>query len=409
MSKGSVHGNRYRELFRYPGGLLIVLSALIARLPIGALALAMILSTKAALGNFASAGLVAGVFAFSSAVMNPLRGRLMDQFGIFRSLLGLSIANAVALTAFGLLLQGLTSLTALMVTSVFVGMTMPPVGQAVRAYWNHKLEASTLRSTAYAIESVSQELTYILGPLVTTLLMSLGAPNFVFFLAAAMTLIGSLTVALLAAESHVPVITMGRFGDIMYRSAVRLLVGSMFLIGLTLGVLDVALPAFSTSHGQPGEAGIFLACLAFGSALGGVWYGIRAWHSPLKSRTATFAFLFGALLLPGAFAQNQVILSVILGCAGFTLAPIVTGLFLLTDNHSERHTSNEAQSWVGSAYIAGVALGAVLGGWIIDLSYVGSMILACAASVCAAFSLTRLPSDQTVLYVDTTPEMHPTQ
>jgi hypothetical protein len=55
-------------------------------------------------------------------------------------------------------------------------------------------------------------------------------------------------------------------------------------VGVVLGTVEVAAPAFAVSQGSVGLAGVLLAAFAAGNAIGGLLYGQRAWRSSLVKR-----------------------------------------------------------------------------------------------------------------------------
>ena len=70
----------YGELLRKRQVQAVVGSAVIAGLNVGA-PLAIVLMVQRETGSFASAGAVTAALAISSAIANPVQGRLIDRFG----------------------------------------------------------------------------------------------------------------------------------------------------------------------------------------------------------------------------------------------------------------------------------------------------------------------------------------
>ena len=90
---------RYADILRSPHVAALVASALLARLPIGINALAIVLYLREQTGSFAIAGAVSGMLAAGSGFGAPIQGRLVDRIGARRVLLPLAVVHAVALGA----------------------------------------------------------------------------------------------------------------------------------------------------------------------------------------------------------------------------------------------------------------------------------------------------------------------
>ena len=90
---------RYRAIWRSPHVAAMICSTLLARLPVGINALAIILFLRDQTGSFAIAGAVSGSLAAGSGFGAPVQGRLVDRIGARRVLLPLACVHALALGA----------------------------------------------------------------------------------------------------------------------------------------------------------------------------------------------------------------------------------------------------------------------------------------------------------------------
>ncbi|WP_238164690.1 MFS transporter [Kribbella pittospori] len=123
----------YRELWQTHGVMVLLASALVARLPVMAVAVPLSFLAKDAAGNFGWAGVVVGAYSVGTAVASVAWSRMADRRGARRVVIG-------AGTAWG----GLTAVVALLPDSwfrllpaaaVLTGLFVPPVMQALRASW----------------------------------------------------------------------------------------------------------------------------------------------------------------------------------------------------------------------------------------------------------------------------------
>jgi MFS family permease len=71
----------YRTVLRIPGVASALGTSVLARIPIGALGLVMILRIRDLGGSYAAAGAVAGVFTLGNGISAPILGRAIDRLG----------------------------------------------------------------------------------------------------------------------------------------------------------------------------------------------------------------------------------------------------------------------------------------------------------------------------------------
>ena len=139
---------RYADILRSPYVAALVASSLLARLPIGINALAIVLYLREQTGSFAIAGIVAGTLAAGSGVGAPVQGRLVDRIGARRVLLPLAVVHALALGA----IVGLAELDApafvLVLCGFTAGFAVPPTSSVLRSScgrWQDRRRCRTTR------------------------------------------------------------------------------------------------------------------------------------------------------------------------------------------------------------------------------------------------------------------------
>ncbi len=77
---------RYRELFANPHAAGLLAWSIVARLPVGMAALALVLLVRGAGAGYGEAGLVAAAYAIAVAIGAPYGGRQVDRRGARRVL-----------------------------------------------------------------------------------------------------------------------------------------------------------------------------------------------------------------------------------------------------------------------------------------------------------------------------------
>ena len=86
---------RYRTFLRLPDVAVLLATALITRLPVATVALAMLMHVRAMTGSFTQAGLTVGVDLAASAITAPALGRIIDRRGPRAVLLGVIKSDAL--------------------------------------------------------------------------------------------------------------------------------------------------------------------------------------------------------------------------------------------------------------------------------------------------------------------------
>ena len=166
----------YRRVLAEPGTLRFSATGLVARLPMSMVGLGIVLLVSAATGSYGVAGAVSAAYMVANAGLAILQGRLLDSVGQARVLTGAAALFAVAMV---LLVVSVEAgwLGAAYAWAALAGGSLPQIGSAVRARWSHVLtEDRDGLQTAYALESVVDEVVFMLGPIVVTVLAAAWDP-----------------------------------------------------------------------------------------------------------------------------------------------------------------------------------------------------------------------------------------
>lgn len=376
---------RYRALFRVPYVRRLVLSGLLARLPMGMVGLALLLLVRENGGSYAAAGAVSGGYFVATAIGAPIAGRLVDRRGQARILL----RRAVIFPAF---LGGVCTLALLDaplaligVCAAAAGVLTPPVGASLRSLWPRMFADGELRAAAYALEASLQEITFVVGPLLVALLTTAASPVLALGVAAAVGGIGTALIALAEPvrawrpekERHAASI----LGALESRGVVTI-VSLSACLGLGFGGTEVGFPAFAEGHGGAELGSIPLSLFAAGSLVGGLVAGARVTVPPVRLlRVSTVLLALGlALPLLGWSLPSMAVLAFL---AGLPIAPVVMSSYGLIDAVATRGTAAEAFAWITSAVFAGFSVGMALGGTLIDAFGVKASFGLGAAAVAA--------------------------
>jgi MFS family permease len=394
--------NPYLLLFRTPGALAFSSSALVGRMSMSMYGLGTVLLLVSLTGHYGTAGTVAGAGSIGYAVLSPGIARLADRRGQGRVLLVQVAVFALAFAAFLTSAELRAPFAVLLLTGVVAGGLMPSMSSMVRTRWSWVLGGDSAGlQTAFAVESVNDELIFVIGPaLVTLLATQLFAASGVGT-ASVLAITGTLAFALQrrtepkTPEPKTPEPrpeSRARRGPrwpslpaagLVTLSPAFLALGSMFTS------VDLSTVAFATERGHRPLAGLILGTFAFGSAVGGLWYGSRHWRSPLGRRfivtaTLTVAGVATFSVMPGLLALDAVCL-----LAGLAIAPTLIAGYGILERQAPPNRTTEAMAWLGSTISVGIALGSAIAGHLIDAygARVGYVFGACCGGLAVAICL----------------------
>jgi predicted MFS family arabinose efflux permease len=393
--------NAYRELLRDRRIATLLGAALIARLPFGINALAIVLFLREETGSFAVAGAVAGALTLGAGAGAPLTARIVDRRGP-KVLLALAAGNATGLLTLLALGSSDAPAGALMAVAAVTGFSYPPSPSVLRARFPDLLrERPDLIQSAYAFDSVLLEISFVIGPLLVAGIVAAVGPGPALAVSAAAVVTGvSIFVSALSAEptERAPEDARGLLG-VLRTPGIATLVLTMFPVGFAFGALEVSVPAFTHDHSRPELAGVLLAILAISSAAGGFVYGVRPRRSPLANVHHRLTLLLPLAFLPPLFAPSIALMGLLLVPAGVLIAPIIATRNELASAAAPPGTKTEALTWPLTALVAGLSSGTALGGVLIDGSGWRASVLAAilAAAAGGAIASARRGSLRTAL------------
>ncbi len=361
---------RYRQLLGTPHVAAITASALLARLPIGIIGLALVLFLREETGSYASAGAVVAAFTAASAAAAPYAGRLVDRLGPVRVLAPMSVVHAAGTGLVVILGYGGAPVAAIMVAAAVAGCALPPISSVMRTLWPALLgRREELVTTAFALDAVMVELVFVSGPALVALLTALLAPAAALVLSGVLSLVGTVVFsARPPMRARAPAGRLeesGPFGALRAPGLQTLVLGTIPL-GFALGCTEVILPAFAEAEGNRALAGVLLAAWSIGSVAGGVAYGARAHTLPLADRYVRFAVLLPVSLVPLAFAPSLTVMCLLVVPAGAIIAPTLAAGNQLVGDVTPAGRQTEAYTWPLTALIVGVAGGNAVAGVVVE-------------------------------------------
>ncbi|MET7858414.1 MFS transporter [Streptomyces sp. NPDC005318] len=366
----------YGRLLRTPGAWTFLLPGFAARQPFAMLTIGIVLLVQHTTGSYGSAGAVAAVTGVSMALFAPQSGKLADRIGQRAVLLPGVLVHAASVSALTALALAEAPLWLLFLAAVPTGASVPQIGPMVRARWAALLgaapgrKASPLMPTAAAFESVTDELTFVIGPVLATALCTGVHPAAGLIAEAALTLAGGLLFAAqhrtqpavrattsIASERHTSALSV---------AGVRVLAVAFLGIGAVFGGMQVSLTAFAEEIGRPGANGLLYGIFAAGNMLAGIACGAIAWKSgPRRRLIAGYAAL--TLTASGLWAVHSVPLLAGLGLlVGLSIAPALISGYTLVEALVPASARTEAFTWLTGAVALGQAAAVTVAGQLAD-------------------------------------------
>jgi len=364
----------YLNIYRTNGAFKFSLAAFIARMPISMMSIAIVFVIVAKTDSYALAGTLTAIGALMAALVAPFWSRAADRYGQGRIL---SIAVPIHIIA---LLGFLTVIRLdaprwswfillIIFEGVFVG-----TGQMVRRRWSHVLNGdSKLMNTAYSVESLLDEIVFMVGPIITTLCATNVGPYAGVLAAAIFLSIGSI---LFIAQKGTEPMPHPKIKGVKHKNPIFTLeVQAIFLpfifTGASFAAIGLIVVAYADQYGAKSQTGLLYAIWALGSLIAAFINGAQHWKISAKSRYIFFTIALAIFTLPlllaaKLFPGNLLMLSIALFLNGIFIAPLIVAGYTAAENLVEENQVTETLAWILSGLILGGALPGAITGHIID-------------------------------------------
>jgi len=358
--------NPYREIFRRPGTKGFAAAAFVARLPLPMTTIGLVAMLSQTHGEYWIAGAVSATFALANAFIAPQVSRWVDAKGQSAVLVPTTIVTVAALLALAAAAWLRWPNWTLFVFAVIAGM-MPSMMALVRARWTEIYRDRPELHTAFAFESVIDEVVYICGPifgigLSVSLFPEAGVLAAATFLAVGTTLF----VAQKSTEPKVDPYRVRGEGSVMRLLPMWFLVTVFAGMGTIFGTAEVSVVAFAEAEGHKGAASYILAAYAAGSFIVGLVVGAIKFRTPLARRLVLASLIAAVTTLPMPFVGNLWALTLVVFLAGAAISPtFITGMSLI-ERIVPASQLTEGITYAMTGVGIGFAAGSSLAGWTID-------------------------------------------
>jgi MFS family permease len=344
--------------------------AFAGRLPFAMMIVGVLTLVATVRGSVAEAGLVAAVAGIGTAACGPGIGSLADRYGQRRVLLTVSGISLVA--AAGLLTAvALSAPTpALIPIAVVLGGSTPQVAPFSRSRlvgFASLARAGERRARAISYvmsyESIADEASFVLGPVLVGLLTALVHPAAPLVVAMALTatvvvafaLRASATDAVRPVADGAPPVRRGLLA-VLLTPRIVVLVGAMLLVGGVFGATLTAVTGFMRERGAVEEAGIVYGAMSLGAIVVALMVAALPARFALVARWPVFGIL--AVAGCGLLATSPTITGVVIALAvsGCGVGAVLVTLFSLGAAAAPDGRSTTVLTALQSTLVVGQAL-----------------------------------------------------
>lgn len=351
----------YRRTLALPGVRTLLVLVFFARIPAAAAGMVLTLHVAVTMGRgYGAAGTVGAVATVGIALGAPVMGRVVDRYGLRPMLVVTTIGEAT----FWVLARFMPY--PLLLVCGFVGglLVLPAMSigrQAIAA-----LAPPDLRRTAYSMDSVSTELSFMVGPAAAVLVATqFSTQTAMLAMAVGLVVVGSaLFVVNPAVRSEAEQAVAEKIPRRVWLTPrlVGVLIvgaGAVFILAGT----EVAIVAQMRHNGELAWTGLVVIVWSAASAVGGLVYGALT----RSVRQVTLMAWLGLLTIPiGLAGGTWWSLMLVLVPAAFLCAPTIAATGEEVARLAPPAARGEATGLQSSAFTLGSAVGAPLVGFVVD-------------------------------------------
>lgn len=357
----------YRAIFDAPGAKGFCAAAFVSRMPMSMLGIGIVTMISQLTGTYRLAGALSATLALSIAAVGPQLSRLVDRFGQRRVTRPAIAITVVAVT--GLLIGATVDAPAwtLFACAAASGAT-PSMGALVRARWAHLYAGTPNLHTAYSLESVVDEMCFIVGPILAIGLSTSLFPAAGPLLAMCFLAVGGLAFTAQRSTEPPPHPRTENTGpsSAIRIPGLRVLTLTFAVTGAIFGAMDVITVAFAEEHGHKTAASLILAIYSAGSCLSGIAVGLVKPAGNTARRFLLGVSAMAVSMVPLLLATNLPSLAAMAFVAGLSIAPTMVAAMALVAELVPRANLTEGMTWTNTGVTVGVAAGSSAAGWVVD-------------------------------------------
>lgn len=339
--------------------------AFFGRLPFAMMIVGILSVVATVRDSVAEAGIAAACAGLGTAALGPVIGGLADRFTQRSVLIVCSVVSIAAVVAFLGLVMTDAPLPAIALLAFAAGGTTPQVAPFSRS--RLVVFAGTPRSEptrdramsmVMSYESVMDEASFVLGPVLVGVLTTFIAPWAPLAIGAALTatVVIAFAVHPSAAATAVPHARSGTATGPAFSARVVALAGAMLLVGAVFGSVLTALTEFMAARGASEQTGIIYGAMSAGAIVVAVSAAAMPKSFSFTMRWAVFAALGLVGVIGMTMATDVIALALALFLSGCGIGAVLVTLFSLGAQAAPHGRSTTVLTTLQSSLVVGQAL-----------------------------------------------------
>lgn len=358
--------NAYRQIFKSRESVAFSATGFIARMPMAMISIGIITMFAVQGDSYSNAGYVAASYVLANAILSPQISRLADRYGQARIARPATLISVASLCLLLIAAHYKAPLYVLIITAIMTGF-MPSFGSFVRTRWSKIYSGSPLLRSAFAFESIIDEIIFMVGPIIAIVLTDHLFPAAGPLAAGIIMIIGCFLFTAQKKSEPKPYGAENINSTSVIRLfPIQLLALLLFCIGTIFGTAEITDVALAKSLGQSNYTPIPLVAYAFGSFIAGITYGSLSIRMALSRQLAWSVLITLLTTLPMLLVSDLWDLTIVLFIAGATCSPTIIISMSLVETIVPAHKLTEGMSWAITGLATGVAAGAAFSGQLID-------------------------------------------
>ncbi|HGN1705137.1 TPA: MFS transporter [Providencia rettgeri] len=360
--------SRYHALFKAKGSPRFAIAGLLARLSLPMMGIGIITMLAQLKGSYTLAGLVSATFVLTYALLSPQVSRLVDKYGQFRVLPVVTVISVL-----GVVIIITTTWFSLPDIGLFIGAllagAMPSMSAMVRARWTTLYKGQPILQTAYSLETVFDDATFIIGPPLSVGITVALFPQAGLLVASILLVIG---VVLFVQQrgTEPPIseneVTVTTNKTIITMPSLQILIVLMIALGVIVGSVDILSVTLAQLQQQPAMASLVLSAYAVGSCAMGVIFGTLTFKASLSRLLFVSGLMTFLSIIPIWWVAGVYSLSLVVFISGLFFAPTMIIAMSLVEKIVPENRLTEGMTWLLAGLNIGVAIGAMLTGKMVD-------------------------------------------
>ncbi|WP_331757174.1 MFS transporter (plasmid) [Streptomyces sp. NBC_01544] len=366
------------SVLRLPHCARLLGATLLGRLPLGVAPVALLLAVRDQGGSYTWGAALAAVFGLAVAAGQPMLGRLVDRIGQTVPILTSALLSAIALAVVPV--AGTDRPIAQLTAALVAGAAAPPLEASLRALWSQVVPSAAHLRAAYGLDSGSQELVYVAGPLLATSITALAGSTTALATTGLLGLAGAATLAF-STPSRAWRPTRTRTAGILGAlrpAGLRTLLLALVAVGAALGALTVSALATAERYGIAWLSGALPAALSIGALIGCAVCIAIPWTESLGTQLVQAGAGFAISWLPLCLGPGPYASVVLAAVPGMFFGALLVSAYQAIDVLAHPGMVTESYGWLVSAFGVGTALGTASAG-----PWHGSLFVPAAAAATA--------------------------